>query len=87
MATLTTALTPELVQSILNGPAGTPPVGVTPNFDNPPNTNRFVIITLVFCVLLASLAVLVRMYTKIFLIRSIEYEDCKSSYSLFSKSH
>lgn len=75
MATLTTALTPELVQSILNGPAGTPPVGVTPNFDNPPNTNRFVIITLVFCVLLASLAVLVRMYTKIFLIRSIEYED------------
>ena len=77
MATPTTALTPELVQLMLHGPAGTPPKGVVPNFENPSNLNVIVAIALVFCVGFAFLAVLIRMYTKLFLIRSLAYEDCE----------
>lgn len=69
--------TPEQVQALSNGPAGAPPAGVTPEFDNPPNLNTLVTITMVFCVSFATLAVLIRMYTKVFLIRSVAYEDCK----------
>ena len=70
--------TSEQLQVLLNGPAGTPPVGITPNFDGPPNLNAFVTLTLTFCVTFTTLAVFMRMYTKLFLIRSIAYEDCKS---------
>lgn len=58
MATSTTALTPQYVQELLSGPAGTPPVGVKPNFDNPPNLNNFTVITIALCVSFATLAVL-----------------------------
>lgn len=68
--------TPEQVQALLNGPARAPPAGVPPNLENPPNLNHYLIITLVLCVLFSTLAVLIRMYTKFFLIRSVAYEDC-----------
>ena len=83
MASPPIASTPESVQMLLNGPAGTPPAGVTPNFDNPPNLNTYVVFTLVLCVSFATVALLIRFYTKLFLIRSIAYEDCKTCSSSY----
>ncbi|KAF6239921.1 hypothetical protein HO173_001529 [Letharia columbiana] len=71
MATPTTAP----IQTLLNGPAGTPPAGVVPNFQDPPNLNAFLILTLTLVLTFGSLAVLMRMYTKLFIIRSVAYED------------
>ena len=65
------------LEALLNGPAGPPPPGVRPNFDDPANLNTLVISTLTLCLTIAALAVLMRSYTKIFLIRSWDYEDCK----------
>ena len=67
-------------QAILNGPAGRPPVGVVPNFHDPPNLDTAVTTIVAVCLFTSTLAVLIRMYTKSFLIRSIAYEDCKSFY-------
>ena len=63
-------------QALLDGPAGTPPVGVLPTFDDSRNMNIAVIVGL--CLASATLLVLMRMYTKLFLLRSRAYEDCES---------
>jgi hypothetical protein len=80
MATPSTTLSPEELQILLNGPAATPPAGVVPNFDDPPTLDAIIIPILTLCLTLATLAVLARAYTKLFIIRSIAYEDCKSPY-------
>lgn len=77
MTTPTTSLSPEQLQKLLNGPAGTPPVGMIPNFDDPPNLDTYVILTISACMTFATVAVLLRMYTKVFITRSLENEDCK----------
>ena len=66
-------------QQLLNGPAGPPPAGVISNFDNPPNLNVYLFLTLSLCLVFASLAFFARMFTKMVLLRSIGYEDCKCS--------
>ena len=76
MATPTTALTSEKLQALLNGPASTPPAGVVPNSHNPPNLNAFLIVTLTLALTFGTLAILMRLYTKLFIIRSVAYEDC-----------
>lgn len=90
MATPTTASTPAQLQAelqaILNGPAVAPPAGVTPNFYSPANLDRFVILTLTLCITLSTFAVLTRLYTKKFLIRSWAYEDCETIISSLPKS-
>ena len=64
--------------ALLKGPAAKPPVGVTPDLLNPSNNNTLIIATVTLCLVFAALAFLIRMYTKLFLIRSTEYEDCRS---------
>ena len=78
MATSTTTPTPGQFQAIINGPAGRPPAGVTPNFHNPSSLNRFVAPILTLCITFTTLAILTRMYTKKFLIKSWAYEDCRT---------
>ena len=80
MTTPSTSLNPEQLQKLLNGPAGTPPVGVMPNLNDPPNLDTYVILTISICMTLATIAVLLRMYTKILITRSLAYEDCKWLY-------
>lgn len=75
MTTPTTAPTSEKLQALLNGPASTPPAGVVPNSHNPPNLYAFLIVTLTLALTFGTLAILTRMYTKLFIIRSIAYED------------
>ena len=77
MTAPTLSLSPEELQQLLDGPAGTPPVGVIPNFDDPPNLDTYVILTITACTTFATVAVLLRMYTKIFITRSLANEDCK----------
>ena len=64
------------IQALLNGPAGTPPVGVLPTLDN--SSNMATPLTIILCLTSATLLVLLRMYTKLFILRSIAYEDCGS---------
>lgn len=77
MAILTGPVTSEQsaakIRALLNGAAGPPPSGVLPNF----NLNSEIIFTLTFCMTIATIAVLMRMYAKLFLIRSMAYEDCQ----------
>lgn len=89
MASSTTALTPEQAQAalrtLLEGPAMSPPAGVVPNFHNPANLDVFVTLTITLCVTFGTLAVLLRMYTKMFIIRALALEDCK--FSIFSREN
>ncbi|KAF6227624.1 hypothetical protein HO173_012153 [Letharia columbiana] len=79
MASTTTGMTPEQAQAalrtLLEGPAMSPPAGVIPNFHNPPNLNVFVTLTITLCVAFGTLAVLLRMYTKVFILRALAWED------------
>lgn len=77
MATSTEVLTPEQLQELLDGPAVAPPAGIIPNLVNPPNIDTVCYLTFSLCVSFASLAVIIRMYTKRVLIRSIALEDCE----------
>lgn len=81
MATPTTTLTPEqsmvALEALLNGPAAPPPAGVTSDFTDPANLHLIGTVVLIICLTLSTLAVLMRMYTKLFVIRSIAPEDCK----------
>lgn len=81
MASSTTAMAQEQAQAalrtLLEGPAMSPPAGVIPNFHNPPNLDVFVALTIALCVTFATLAVLLRMYTKVFILRALAWEDCR----------
>lgn len=77
MASLMTASNPEQLQALLDGPAGKLPAGVIPDFLHPANHNTSVILDMTFCITIPALAVLMRMYTRIYLIKSTTYEDCK----------
>lgn len=66
------------MQALLNGPAGTPPMGLLPSFDDSPIKYTPVTVTVSLCLVSATLLVLMRMYTKLFIIRSRAYEDCES---------
>lgn len=86
MSTPSASLTLEQVEAnihaLLNGPAVEPPAGVTPNFVDPPNREATIFPIMALCLTIATLAVLVRLYSKLFLLRSVAYEDCEFDYSL-----
>jgi len=77
MTSSNTTSTPDPVYALLEGPAYPPPLGVTPDFQNSPNLDNFVVVALTLCITFATVAFFIRMYTKIFLIRSLAAEDCK----------
>ena len=68
-------MTPEELQTLLNGPGGKPPAGVTPNFDHPPNLKGALYAVSSICIIVATLAVFARLYTKARVIRSVGKED------------
>ena len=77
MGTSIVNLTPAQLQALLDGPAGKPPLGITPNFVNPPNHATLAIAVMAIGLTISTLVLMIRMYTKIFLIRSVVLEDCK----------
>lgn len=70
-------LPPEQQEAILNGPALEPPQNVIPNFIDPPNGNGLFIAILTVGLALSTLSTALRVYTKIFVTRSLQIEDSK----------
>ncbi|RYP50469.1 hypothetical protein DL768_004021 [Monosporascus sp. mg162] len=68
-------LPPEQQAAILDGPALTPPGGIVPNFDNPPNNNRVAYATLAICLCASSLAVCIRACSRLFVVKAVRLED------------
>ena len=82
MAATTSSLASEqtgaALERLLNGPAGSPPAGTMPNFNNPSQNLVMVLyVTAGLSVTFATFAVVIRIYTKHFLLRSMGYEDCE----------
>ena len=81
MTNSTAGISPTQVQAelltLLEGPAMSPPAGVIPDFDHAPNLDIYVTVTTTLCVIVATLAVLLRMYTKVFILRVLAWEDCR----------
>ena len=81
MATAAPSLTPDQdyapLQRLLQGPAGPPPAGVVSNFDDPPNHHNILYVTAALTLGFATCAISIRIYTKLFLLRSVGYEDRK----------
>lgn len=67
-------------------PAMAPPAGMVSNFVDPPSCGlKFLVVNCVFLPL-AVIALVVRMWTRIYLVRSVSYDDCRSP-SLRSIEH
>ena len=71
------ATTPAQLQELLNGPALEPTLGVTPDFENPPNYRPVGLACRIITLLLATIAICMRMYTKSFIVRKLNSADCK----------
>lgn len=62
-----------------------PPPGVTPNFDHPESIGYRLAITLAVFLVLATCVLLLRLYTRYFIINIIGADDCKQ-YNSWKKS-
>lgn len=69
----------EFKAELLNGPAMIPPPGVTSQFDDPPNLEQLTIAVFTICIFVATIAVVLRMWTKLLIIRQTTLDDCISS--------
>ncbi|KAI1103638.1 hypothetical protein F4804DRAFT_352796 [Jackrogersella minutella] len=72
-------LSPEQLETLLNGPAGTPPPGVIPQLDDPPNHSVAAISVIIISIVVATLATAMRLYTKARIIRQgmfVGYAAC-----------
>ena len=58
-----------------------PPPGVVPNFINPEDYQSTIIATLTVCLTTATLFTILRLYTKLCVIKAIVLEDCKYPYN------
>jgi hypothetical protein len=54
-----------------------PPPGVNPNFENPESQGYRVILTIVILFPMATIAVFLRVYTRIVIVRNFGIDDCK----------
>ena len=66
------------VEELLNGPGLAPPNGIIPNFKDPSSQKQVVIAANVICLVIASIGLFIRVYTKVFLVKRYGWEDCKS---------
>ncbi|KAI1770226.1 hypothetical protein F4818DRAFT_433856 [Hypoxylon cercidicola] len=69
------SLPPGQQDAILNSPALSPPAGVVPNFSDPPNFNAGCYAITSVCLVISTICVLTRLYTKFFLIKRLRIED------------
>lgn len=69
--------------AILDGPALAPPPGVKPNFVNPDNLAHPELAVLQLTI--ATLVVLMRIYTKLGVLRKMQAEDCEYLFSMSRK--
>jgi len=72
-------LTPQQLQALLEGPALAPPLGVIPQLTHPPNLRATGVAVQVVCLILATLAICIRVYTKARIIGQVVLADCQFS--------
>lgn len=70
-------LTPQQLQALLEGPALAPPLGVIPQLAHPPNLRVTGVAVQVVCLILATLALCMRVYTKVRIIGHVVLADCQ----------
>ncbi|KAI1425929.1 hypothetical protein F5Y12DRAFT_713809 [Xylaria sp. FL1777] len=68
-------LSPEYIATIREAPAATPPPGVIPNYDNPPNDNGLATAVIIASIAITTFAVIIRFYAKVFCMRRVRLED------------
>lgn len=66
------------IEALLNGPAWPPPAGTVPEFHKPASLKTVFYLSIALYITCSSSAVLIRIYTRHFLIHSMGYDDCKS---------
>jgi hypothetical protein len=66
----------SMIDAILDGPALAPPPGVRPNFENPDNLSHPELAWLQL--IIATVVVVMRVYTKLGVVRNMLAEDCES---------
>ena len=73
------SLTAEQLQmeALLNGPAGQPPAGILPDFQKRAGLETVLWVTIALSFALPSLALLICIYTRHFILHSMGYDDCK----------
>ncbi|KAI9041772.1 uncharacterized protein KD926_006496 [Aspergillus affinis] len=69
------SVTPEEREALLQGPAATPPPGMQSNLTNPPNQKAASYFIIIFFGLLATFALVVRIYTRALILRRVKVAD------------
>ncbi|KAI5922875.1 hypothetical protein F4810DRAFT_671807 [Camillea tinctor] len=69
------SIPPEIREALYNEPGFPPPDGITPNFDNPSNDNTLGLCAVIICLVLATLAVVLRGISRLFYTKRLELED------------
>ncbi|TVY39056.1 Satratoxin biosynthesis SC1 cluster protein [Lachnellula occidentalis] len=69
-------LPPAALNAILNGPALEPPQGVVPNFNSHDTLAVYILPTVLSGLALSTVFLILRIYTKYFITRSVLWEDC-----------
>ena len=72
---MSTATSGQL-QALLDGPGLKPPPGVVPNFVDPPNLHPIGTVTILLSLIFSTLAVAMRIFTKIRYMKSLVTVDC-----------
>jgi hypothetical protein len=65
----------EALAELLAQPALSPPPGVTQNFDNPPNSNDLAWIVTTFCMVIATLCLFLRLFSRCWLEKKLRLEE------------
>ena len=66
------------LEALLAAPALPPPEGVTPNFDSPPNRNGLAWFVTTLCIVVTTLCLLLRAYSRTWKVRKLHREEGKT---------
>lgn len=70
-----------------NDPGLEPPPGVTPDFESPYTLQPYQALTVAACIILTTVMVVARLFTKIKIIKAVKWEDCKPPNPMENLTH
>jgi hypothetical protein len=79
------AIPPELLAKYLNGPSSPPPLGIVPHLDDPPNRNSLGLAIGIICMIVSSVALVLRIYSRVFVVKRVHPEDGELPFSCGEK--
>ncbi|KAJ8129492.1 hypothetical protein O1611_g4138 [Lasiodiplodia mahajangana] len=78
-------LPPDAQNDVLNGPALAPPTAdIVPNFEHPPNINPFARVITAIALVLVTIAVGLRAYAKVFIVKKVRLQDSSLDFALLA---